>query len=142
VEFSHGAIEAVYQGSGGVRRVINRLCDRALERAHGAQSRHVEAEFVWNAIDELGLANGVGKRPIGASPSSAQPPVIQEASPAPTRESAGVTTSKTEMTSPLLEEFRSEAERLPIQQRQRTIATRSLSLHLPAKSARIGPSQS
>src|SRR3954471_378928 len=64
VEFSHEAIEAVYQGSAGVPRVINRLCDRALERAYAAQGRHIEAPFVWEAIKDLKPAHPVCDRSI------------------------------------------------------------------------------
>lgn len=105
VEFSHAAIEAVYQASAGVPRVINRVCDRALERAYGAQSRHIEAEFVWAAIDELGLAHAVPSRTTAEPASSQQQPVIQDVSHA-----APVAGARTEASSPLLEEFRSEAD--------------------------------
>jgi general secretion pathway protein A len=110
VEFSHAAIEAVYQASAGVPRVINRVCDRALERAYGAQSRHIEAEFVWGAIDELGLAHAVPSRPTGKHAASQQQPVIQEVSYPPTREPAAIAVPQTEASSTLLEEFRSEAD--------------------------------
>ena len=36
-------------------RLINRLCDRALERAHAARSPRVDAPFVYAAIEDLGL---------------------------------------------------------------------------------------
>ena len=110
VEFSHAAIEAVYQASAGVPRVINRVCDRALERAYGAQSRHIEAEFVWGAIDELGLAHAVPSRTTAEHAASQQLPVIQEVSHAPTREPAAIAVAQTETSSPLLAEFRSEAD--------------------------------
>src|SRR6478672_3258944 len=38
VEFTAPALEALHQGSAGVPRVINRLCDRALERAYAART--------------------------------------------------------------------------------------------------------
>jgi general secretion pathway protein A len=55
VEFSAAALEAVHRGSTGVPRLINRLCDRALERAHAARCPRVEAIFVHSAIEDLGL---------------------------------------------------------------------------------------
>jgi general secretion pathway protein A len=55
VEFSDAALEAVHRGSMGVPRLINRLCDRTLERAHAARSPRVEAVFVHDAIEDLGL---------------------------------------------------------------------------------------
>ena len=112
VEFSHAAIEAVYKGSAGIPRVINRLCDRALERGYAAQSRHVEAEFVWDAIKELGPAHVVPTSSTAEQPSPQPPPivVVQEASPAPADEAVTITFAKIEAVAPALEEFRSEAE--------------------------------
>jgi general secretion pathway protein A len=55
VEFSADALEAVYRGSNGVPRLINRLCDRALESAYTARATRIDASFVWSAIDDLGL---------------------------------------------------------------------------------------
>jgi type II secretory pathway predicted ATPase ExeA/cell division septation protein DedD len=107
VEFSRAAIEAVYEGSGGVPRVINRLCDRALERAHAAQSRHIEAPFVWDAINDLGSAHAVSDRTTAKRPSS-QDVGAPEASP--NRVPIATAGAQTETNSALVEEFRSEAE--------------------------------
>lgn len=107
VEFSHSAIEAVYQGSAGVPRVINRLCDRALERAHTAQSRHIEAQFVWDAIGDVGSVHGVSDRSTPEQSEPQQPVVVQEAS----QPASGVPAATTAAaSSALVEEFRSEAE--------------------------------
>src|SRR6185295_17406186 len=57
VEFTAAALAALHQGSAGVPRVINRLCDRALERAYAARTRTIDPEFVWDAIDVLGPAH-------------------------------------------------------------------------------------
>jgi type II secretory pathway predicted ATPase ExeA/cell division septation protein DedD len=107
VEFSQAAIEAVYEGSGGVPRVINRLCDRALERAHAAQSRHIEAPFVWDAISDLGPVRIVSDR-TPAKRRASQPVGPQETSPA--RQTLASDSEQTETSSALVEEFRSEAE--------------------------------
>jgi general secretion pathway protein A len=55
VEFTHAALGAIHRGSSGVPRLINRICDRALDRAHKEQSPRVDESFVWGAIDDLGL---------------------------------------------------------------------------------------
>jgi len=55
VEFTQDAIDAIFQGSGGVPRLINRICDRALVHGHAAQCLRIDASFVWGAIEELGL---------------------------------------------------------------------------------------
>jgi type II secretory pathway predicted ATPase ExeA/cell division septation protein DedD len=59
-EFTEDALEAVHQGSSGVPRLINRICDRALERAYSRRSLRIDAHFVWDAIDDLGLRPSPG----------------------------------------------------------------------------------
>src|SRR5690349_16823756 len=56
VEFTPAALDALYEGSAGVPRVINRLCDRALARAYAAQTRKIDPQFIADAIDDLGYA--------------------------------------------------------------------------------------
>lgn len=63
VEFTGPAIEAIYQGSSGVPRLINRICDRALQRAHAARAMQIDPDYVWTAIADLGLS--------GAAPDAA-----------------------------------------------------------------------
>jgi cell division septation protein DedD len=48
----------------GVPRLINRLCDRTLERAHAARSPRVEAGFVHDAIEDLGLVAAPAPVPV------------------------------------------------------------------------------
>jgi general secretion pathway protein A len=55
VDFSDDAIAAVFRGSGGVPRVINLICDRALQRGQAAGSARVERPLVLEAIRSLGL---------------------------------------------------------------------------------------
>jgi general secretion pathway protein A len=55
VEFTPDAIDAIHQGSGGVPRLINRICDRALARGYTVRSLRISASVVWGAIDDLGL---------------------------------------------------------------------------------------
>jgi type II secretory pathway predicted ATPase ExeA/cell division septation protein DedD len=59
VEFTRAALEAVYRGSSGIPRLINRICDRALQRAYGSQSRQIDVHSVWAAFDDLGLETAV-----------------------------------------------------------------------------------
>ena len=55
VEFTGPSIEAIYEGSSGVPRLINRICDRALQRAHAAQALQIDPDYIWTAIADLGL---------------------------------------------------------------------------------------
>ena len=54
-EFTTPALEAIYKGSGGVPRLINRICDRALQHAHASRTMQIDAQYVWTAIGDLGL---------------------------------------------------------------------------------------
>jgi general secretion pathway protein A len=59
VEFTRAALDAIYEGSSGVPRLINRICDRALQRAHASQAMQIDAQFVWTALGDLGLTAAV-----------------------------------------------------------------------------------
>ncbi len=86
VEFTRPALEAIYEGSAGVPRLINRLCDRALQRAYASRTMQIDAQFVWTAIADLGLtaAVGVEDRASGGTPSNAtwRPAIVDAAQPA------------------------------------------------------------
>ena len=56
IEFTLAAIDAIYEGSSGVPRLINRICDRALQHAYAARSVRIDSSLVWKAVDDLGLA--------------------------------------------------------------------------------------
>ena len=71
VEFTGPALEAIYEDSRGVARLINRICDRALQRAWAAQSMKVDAAFVWKAIEDLDLRAVVADTPSPKLPGSA-----------------------------------------------------------------------
>ncbi len=109
VEFSRPALEAVYHGSQGVPRVINRLCDRALERAYAERTRLIEPQFVLDAIADLDPSSGRDDAAI-AETAAARP----DATPAPAQSAAPevvtIAAPQAEASSALLEEFRSEAE--------------------------------
>ena len=90
VEFSRSALEAVHQGAAGVPRLINRICDRALQRAHTARSLRIDAHFVWEAIADLGLSVESGSAAaIGGEGAPVRPSAVvdlvltPEAAPAP-----------------------------------------------------------
>ena len=55
VAFSRKALEEVQAYSGGIPRLINLICDRALVGAYAARSNRVEAEMVTTAASNLQL---------------------------------------------------------------------------------------
>ncbi|HZI81239.1 MAG TPA: AAA family ATPase [Vicinamibacterales bacterium] len=55
VEFTGGAVEAVHLASGGVPRLINRVCDRALQRGFDARRKTIDRDLVSAAVRDLGL---------------------------------------------------------------------------------------
>jgi type II secretory pathway predicted ATPase ExeA len=103
LEFTAAAVEALYQGSSGVPRLINRICDRALHRAYVLRSTRIDAHFIRDAIDDLGLGPvpGIQDRTPRENPSddssrqslaeapaqhpTSQPAVVMSAQPASAR---------------------------------------------------------
>ncbi len=55
VQFSEGAIEAVFEVSRGTPRVINLICDRALQRGHLARATIIEPALIHEAVALLGI---------------------------------------------------------------------------------------
>jgi len=55
VTFTDEALQAIYEFSGGVPRVVNMLCDRALLVGYVAETRTIDREFVLDAAKELGI---------------------------------------------------------------------------------------
>jgi type II secretory pathway predicted ATPase ExeA len=55
VDFTGGALEAVHLASGGVPRLINLVCDRALQRAFDARRKTVDRDVVSAAVRDLDL---------------------------------------------------------------------------------------
>jgi cell division protein FtsN len=86
VTFAPEALSVIWRLSGGTPRVINLLCDRALEAAYEQQKRVVGALLVEAAAEELGIARtpatagmwqGVGASaapPVTNVPSAPLPP--------------------------------------------------------------------
>ncbi len=52
--FPPAVIETIHQRTGGVPRLINRLCDSALRAAHERQSMFVDRETLHTALGEVG----------------------------------------------------------------------------------------
>jgi len=67
VEFAPEAINAIYEGSGGTPRLINVICDRALQHGFGARVTRIEPHFVWDAIGDLGLEIGAAESPTSTT---------------------------------------------------------------------------
>ena len=119
VEFTRPALEAIYEGSSGVPRLINRICDRALQRAYISRTMQIDAPFVWRAIEDLGLsAVGNQEPPVRAvaaravaAPAS-RPPAIPEPPAQPAEEIPWSTIdTQCEAASPIgLAEFPAEAD--------------------------------
>jgi len=55
VRFSPAAVKSVYGVSGGIPRVVNTLCDRALEAAYERKTRVVDPDSVLAAAERLQL---------------------------------------------------------------------------------------
>ena len=90
VEFTPAALEAIHAGSSGVPRMINRICDRALERAHVSQSLRVDEGFVLVAIDDLGWGGAIRKRNRESSqkPAAVRPASVPDAPGTPAKPAA------------------------------------------------------
>ena len=56
ISFSGDGIAAVYQASGGVPRLINRVCDRALHQGHLRQAAIIDREIVEATLPGMELA--------------------------------------------------------------------------------------
>jgi general secretion pathway protein A len=81
VEFTPPALEAISEGSSGVPRLINRICDRALQRAFASRSLQIDAGLVRIAVGDLGLNTPDDKdeAPRAKSETASRPPVAAEA---------------------------------------------------------------
>ncbi len=115
VEFTPDAIDAIYRGSGGVPRLINRICDRALTRGHAARSLRIAASIVWGAIDDLGLnaVAGIPDQPHAeptASPVIAEVPSPERALQFPVHTPQVLVRPQAEPEVPTLVDFVSEAD--------------------------------
>ena len=55
VQFSESAITTIFKASGGVPRLINLICDRALQRGYKARAMLIEPSLIHEAIASLGI---------------------------------------------------------------------------------------
>ena len=116
VSFSEAAIAAVFSASGGVPRVINLICDRALQRAHAVHASLVESSHVAQAIDVLGLDVPTGIAPAArtASPADGHAPepeaVRQVEAPLVRPSSVPVRPAETQLSPQLLSDFAAETD--------------------------------
>lgn len=83
VEFSAAALEAVCRGSAGVPRLINRICDRALQRGFATKSLYIEPDFVCQAVADLGLNQSFDEMPVVAISPTEPAPLANEPTVAP-----------------------------------------------------------
>jgi general secretion pathway protein A len=68
LEFTPDAIHAVSQLSGGLPRVINLLCDRALEDAFASRQRTIDGRSIQAAASVLGIGGGAAPAISTAQP--------------------------------------------------------------------------
>ena len=108
-EFTPDALEAVHYGSSGVPRLINRICDRALERAYAPRSLRIDAHFVWEAIDDLGLSpsprvHDPGTDAATTAPAGVGQPIVETPIqfPAPALKPLALVSTQTEAARPPL----------------------------------------
>ena len=77
-EFTPPALDVVYQGSSGVPRLINRICDRTMHLAYSSRSYRIDEKFVWEALEHLGLTPATPVETEFLPESATQPPVETE----------------------------------------------------------------
>jgi type II secretory pathway predicted ATPase ExeA len=68
IVFSENAIDAIFEVTAGIPRLINMLCDRILLRGYLQRSRAVESDLVTASAQELGIAaspRSEGRRAAG-----------------------------------------------------------------------------
>lgn len=74
VTFTHPALDAVHEITGGVPRVINLVCDRALMAAAEAKTDIISEEFVRQGATALGIAAAPRRQRRHLIPQVALPP--------------------------------------------------------------------
>lgn len=75
--FSEDAIAAVYQVTGGVPRLINRVCDRALHQGHLRQTAIIDRDIVEAAVPGMKSAPPSRETPRSPAPPPASDPIDQ-----------------------------------------------------------------
>jgi type II secretory pathway predicted ATPase ExeA len=108
VQFSEGAIEAVCKASRGTPRVINLICDRALQRGHLARVTVIESTLIHEAVALLGIETPAAETPLAR----VETPVEKKPTDAPviTVQKAAVSVAQHPAPPPILSEFAAEAD--------------------------------
>jgi type II secretory pathway predicted ATPase ExeA len=118
VQFSEGAIEAIRQASRGTPRVINLICDRALQRGHLARVTIIESALIHEAVALLGIETPAAmtaaattpvarvETPAEKTPADAKP----TGAPVATVNKAAVPVALHPVPPPILSEFAAEAD--------------------------------
>src|SRR5262245_62016711 len=81
VQFSESAISTIFKASGGVPRLINLICDRALQRGHKTRAMLIESSLIYEAMSDLELE--IPARPTAAAPAPVEPPKVETQAAAP-----------------------------------------------------------
>ncbi len=55
VQFSDSAVSTLFKASGGVPRLINLICDRALQRGFKSRAMLIESSLILEAVTSLGI---------------------------------------------------------------------------------------
>lgn len=110
--FTPAALDAIHVASSGVPRVINRVCDRCLQRAFQARSTQIDAECVWSVVGDRAPGSTA---PAPGSDSKREIPVHAPTPNSPTSENS---------LSPELAQFKAEVDAMarpaPSRHRSRT----------------------
>jgi general secretion pathway protein A len=80
--FSQDAVEAIYARSGGVPRIINRLCDRALRHGYTERATTIDAETVAAANSEAIVRTDTPSAAIAMAPAPAATVIAMPVPPA------------------------------------------------------------
>jgi type II secretory pathway predicted ATPase ExeA/cell division septation protein DedD len=85
VLFPPEIVAGIHDRSGGVPRLINRVCDRALQLAYERQAERVDREVLDTALIEVGAAtlSPTWDSIIFAEPPAPRPPAVPAPAPAP-----------------------------------------------------------
>lgn len=68
IPFTEDALRAVAEGSHGIPRLVNSICDSALMLAYGAVSERVEMHHVVEVLRDLGMIKAAVRAPAPANP--------------------------------------------------------------------------
>jgi general secretion pathway protein A len=83
VQFSDSAIGTIFKASGGVPRLINLICDRALQRGFKSRAMLIESSLIHEAVTSLGIEAPVPEAEVTRVelPSDVKKPVTAPAAP-------------------------------------------------------------